>query len=329
MIIIQEFYGGSAMSISLQRLRYFHAIASSGSFSAAARGLGVAQPALSYHVAEIERDLGAQLLTRSTRGVRLTDAGAILFRRADEILRSIESIEQEIRATSAVPNGNVTLALAVTMARPLVPLIFAIMDERFPKVRVKILDVGSAPAMQLISTGQAEIALVPNAAELADCDAEAVYTERLCLIARANSRRRRSPIRFRDISDRTLVLPNRIYDLRRRVEEASIVAGHRLNVRYEQDSQEMIRAIVLAGLAATITQTAQFNPETERPMLDIRPILEPEIVRTHAIVWRRDRTATKAMIAVRQTLREAVASMVKSGAFPGRYLPPPMTTAAQ
>lgn len=311
------------MSISLQRLRYFHTIASSGSFSSAARVLSVAQPALSNHIADIERELGTLLLSRSTRGVRLTDAGAILFRRADEILRSVESLEQEIRATVAVPHGDVTLALAVTMARPLVPQIFTIVNERFPKVRVKILDVGSVPAMDLMMKGRAEVALVPNAAELPDCAAEAVYTEQLCLISRSKGRRRRAAVEFDAIGDVPMVLPSRAYDLRRRVEEASVVAGHRLNVRYEQDSQEMIRAMVLAGLAATISQVAQFSPETERPLLDMRPIVSPGIVRTHAIVWRKDRTVTKAMAAVREVVREAIAHEVSARTFPGRYIPPP------
>ena len=65
------------MSISLQRLRYFHAIVSGGSFSSAARNLGIAQPALSYHIADMEKTLGAKLLVRSTRGVRLTESGTV------------------------------------------------------------------------------------------------------------------------------------------------------------------------------------------------------------------------------------------------------------
>ncbi|MEZ5650085.1 MAG: LysR family transcriptional regulator [Burkholderiaceae bacterium] len=309
------------MPVSLQRLRYFIAIASGGSFSAAARDLGVAQPALSYHVAEMEREFGVPLFTRSIRGVKLTDAGKILFRRADQILRQIEDLEHEVRGTASEPNGDVTMAVAVTMARPLVPELFAIMNARFPNVRAKILDVGSIPAMELIRSGRAEVALVPNAADMPECEAEAVYAERLCFIScRAGRRRNVQPIRLADIGDKAIVLPNRIYDLRRRVEEAALIAGHRLNVRYEQDSQEMIRTIVLADLAATITQTSQFNPESERPLLDIRPIEAPEISRTHAIVRVRDRALTTAMSAVSLAVREAIQNLVEKGVFPGRYI---------
>ena len=311
------------MSISLQRLRYFHAIVSGGSFSSAARNLGIAQPALSYHIADMEKTLGAKLLVRSTRGVRLTESGTVLFRRADEVLRQMQDLEHEVRATASVPNGEVLIALAVTMARQLVPELFAIIDERYPRVRVKVLDVGSVPAMGLIQAGRVDVALVPNAAEMDDCDAEAVYFEPLVLISRRRGRRRDlRPIRFAEIADRPLVLAGRIYDLRRRAEEAAIVAGVGLNVRYEQDSQEIIRSIVLAGLASTISQTAHFDPESERPLLDIRPIVEPEITRTHAIVRRRDRAVTQAIIVVAEAIREAVARLVQKGIFPGRYIEP-------
>lgn len=309
------------MSISLQRLRYFHAIAATGSLSAAARKLGIAQPALSYHLTELEADLGTTLLVRSTRGVKLTDTGGLLLRRADEVLKQVEDLEREVRGVADVPNGEVTVALAVTMARQLVPEIFAIMDSRYPMVRVKIMDVGSRQALELMKSGQAEVGLVPNAAEIHNCEAEAVYAERLFLVALRRGRRRQvAPIRFDEIGDRPLVLPPPNFDLRRRIEEAAIDVGCRLNVRYEQESQEMVRTIVLAGIATTITQAAQFNPDTERPLLDIRPIVAPEITRTHAIVRLRDRAATKAMVAISLAVREAIEHLAARGILPGRYI---------
>ena len=72
--------------ISLRQLRYFRGIATEGSLSAAARSLGVAQPALSYHLGELEQDLGITLVERSNRGVRLTDAGRRLWAHADELV---------------------------------------------------------------------------------------------------------------------------------------------------------------------------------------------------------------------------------------------------
>ncbi|HEY8368076.1 MAG TPA: LysR family transcriptional regulator, partial [Thermodesulfobacteriota bacterium] len=68
--------------MDLRKLRYFVHVAELGGFGRAARSLGVAQPALSRHVRDLERELGVRLLHRNGRGVLLTDAGMHLLPRA-------------------------------------------------------------------------------------------------------------------------------------------------------------------------------------------------------------------------------------------------------
>ncbi len=309
------------MSLSLQRLRYFHAIANNRSITEAARLLNIAQPALSYQLAAIERELGTKLLHRTNKGVTLTPAGAILLKRTESIFRDIEDTENEIRETVRQPHGSVTVALAVTMARQIVPPLLRTLDRKYPLVQLKILDVPSVPAIELMKLAKADVALVPNAAEMANCTAAPAYQEKLCYIIKSKGRKRNNrPIRFDALSDRPLVISGRTYDLRKRVDDAAISSGAVLNVRYEQESQEIVRAIVLAGLAGTITQASLFDPESERAHLDIRPITEPEITRTHAIVWRADQAPTLSQEAVVDALKQAISELVGNRVFPGRIV---------
>src|SRR6201996_1668107 len=76
----------SAMNDHLDALRLFVRVARRGSFSAAGRELGVPQSTASRTIAALERDIGASLLTRSTRAVALTDTGADLLARIEPIL---------------------------------------------------------------------------------------------------------------------------------------------------------------------------------------------------------------------------------------------------
>lgn len=306
------------MAIPLNRLRYFHAVATAGSISAAARSLNIAQPALSYHLAQIERSLGAPLFHRTNRGVTPTHAGVLLLRRCDTIFRDLEDVEDEIRQTQRVPHGKVTVAIAVTMARALVPPLLRIVDRDYPRLQLHILEVPSVPAMEQIRDGHADLALAPNAAEMDNCETIAAYTEPLCFITRARGkRRRRSPISMKELSTHALLLPRRNYDLRRRVEEAAIEAGCSIEVRYEQESPDLIRAIVLSGLAPTVTQEALFDPVSERPLIDIRPIEKPGIVRTHSIIRRLDRARSIEGTAVASALREAMFELTATDVLPG------------
>jgi LysR family nitrogen assimilation transcriptional regulator len=310
------------VTIPLNRLRYFHAIASAGSVSAAAKTLNIAQPALSYHLRGIERDLGTALLHRTNRGVTLTHAGLLLFQRCEMIFRELSDVEDEIRQTRSIPRGTVTVALAVTMARALVPTLLRIVGRDYPRLNLRLVDVPSVPAMEQVRDGIVDLALAPNAAEMENCETIAAYTERLCFVTKVTGKRRRvRPCSLQKLAAYPLVLPRRNYDLRRRVEEAAIEAGTTINVAHEQESPEIIRAIVLSGLAGTITQEALFDRVSERPLLDIRPITAPSIVRTHSIIRRVDRAQSIAGDSVAKALRSAMVELTASKVLPGKMVP--------
>ena len=93
----------------LKQLRVLRAVAEAGSFSAAAQRLNYTQPAVSRIVAALERDLGAVLVQRECRPVRLTDAGAALVRHADDVFARLSSARLEIEAISQVNGGSVSL----------------------------------------------------------------------------------------------------------------------------------------------------------------------------------------------------------------------------
>ncbi len=106
-----------------RRLLYFLRIAEFGSFSQAAVSLGVAQPALSHHVRQLEKYLGTTLLIRQTRGVVVTEAGAKLLEHARVIVERMEKAEGELRSEAQQIAGAVTLGLASSIATSLAPVL--------------------------------------------------------------------------------------------------------------------------------------------------------------------------------------------------------------
>ncbi len=93
----------SGMPVELRHLRAFLMVVDHGSFTAAARQLGVAQSAVSQLVRTLEDDLGTVLLTRTTRSVSLTPAGAQLAERLQPALERIDGALRHTRAAAAVP----------------------------------------------------------------------------------------------------------------------------------------------------------------------------------------------------------------------------------
>ena len=87
------------MSDRLFALRLFARIAHTGSFSRAGRELDLSQPSASRIAADLEREVGAALLTRSTRGVTLTEAGADYLARIEPLLAALEEADHAARGT--------------------------------------------------------------------------------------------------------------------------------------------------------------------------------------------------------------------------------------
>src|SRR3984957_4666755 len=109
------------MSDRLQELTVFVRAAESGSFSRAARELGLWQPSVSRIVGELEARLGVTLLLRTTRRITVTDAGALFLDRAREILADIEDAEDAARGIDSL-RGIIRLALPVVYGtRAIIP----------------------------------------------------------------------------------------------------------------------------------------------------------------------------------------------------------------
>jgi len=88
--------------LELTRLKVFREVAILGSFTKAAQALGVTQPSISHHVAQLERELGAQLFVRQARQVRLTAAGQVFLGHVQPVLARLADAEREVAATARV-----------------------------------------------------------------------------------------------------------------------------------------------------------------------------------------------------------------------------------
>jgi len=124
-------------------LRLYTRVARLGSFSAAARECGLSQSQVSRIIAELESDLGARLLTRTTRAVMLTDAGAEFLSRLDPILIALEDAEQSVREGSEL-RGMLRMSMPSSVAiREIIPRLAPFL-ERHPELRLQML-LGDRP----------------------------------------------------------------------------------------------------------------------------------------------------------------------------------------
>jgi DNA-binding transcriptional LysR family regulator len=125
------------MSDRLLALQVFARIARTGSFSRAGRDLGLSQPSASRIASELERQVGAALMTRTTRGLKLTEAGADYLARIEPILAALEEADYAARGTGEL-RGTLRVSLPLGLGlREVIPLLPAFM-ELHPALRIDL-----------------------------------------------------------------------------------------------------------------------------------------------------------------------------------------------
>jgi LysR family transcriptional regulator, regulator of abg operon len=133
--------------MKLSQLRNIRGIVEHGSLRAAARVLGLSQPALTRSVQELERELGATLFERRGRGVTLTPAGEVLVRRAKVILGDVRRAHEEVQQISGSNQGTVVAALSFAAHFALLPHTLRRFRKRYPQVFLRLIE-GFFPSLE-------------------------------------------------------------------------------------------------------------------------------------------------------------------------------------
>ena len=144
----------------LRRLRAFHAVAESGSFSEAALALGYAQSVVSHHVAALEREFGVTLVNRGTRPVTLTDAGARLLGHSSAVLGHVTAAEDDLRAVAGLQRGNLRIGAFLSACNSFVPPALARFEAAHPGVETVLEQVEEPEALRRLRSGRLDVAVV-------------------------------------------------------------------------------------------------------------------------------------------------------------------------
>ena len=146
--------------MNLKQLEYFVAIAEEGQITAAARRLHISQPPLSYELAQLERELGTQLVRRGPRGVTLTEAGRLLYDRARRILAMATATAREVSSVGRGLTGTLGLAVCGGGAGLAPCARLAELARRHADVSLEVRE-GSVPeVIELVASGIVEVGVV-------------------------------------------------------------------------------------------------------------------------------------------------------------------------
>jgi transcriptional regulator, lysR family len=146
--------------VDIRQLLYFTTIAEEGSISAAAKKLHLSQPPLSYQMKLLEEELHLPLIERSARGIALTEAGRVLYKRAQGILELSELTRKEMLAMASGFTGTLHIGTVSSSGASLLGWRIPAFHQKYPQIGFAIHEGNTFELMEMLESGLIELAIV-------------------------------------------------------------------------------------------------------------------------------------------------------------------------
>jgi LysR family nitrogen assimilation transcriptional regulator len=302
-----------------RRLRYFVAVAQLGSFSAAARRLHIAQPALSRHVKALEGMLGVALLVRDARGVSLTHEGEELLAHAVHVLEQLDMLPRLVGPKSLRVAGRVVVGLPTSAGAVIaVPLLQAAI-ERYPNVRIHLIESLSGYLQEWIESGRLDLAVVYDPkSDHPGVRIDPILVEDLWLVGGPQSLPGLEFLPLRELPRFPLVVPGASHSHRRLLESVALSHGVRLDIRAEVDSLTVLKRMAAGGDVYAILAHGAVQAELADGSLHAARLVEPSISRSVALASSLSRSDNQACHAIARLTLEVSQRMIEAGTWRGR-----------
>ncbi|MFM0258141.1 LysR family transcriptional regulator [Paraburkholderia sediminicola] len=305
--------------MELRQLRYFIKVVEHGGLGRAASELGLVTSALSQQISRLEGELSTRLLTRTTAGVVPTDAGIAFLRQAQLAVRHADNAVHSAR--EARLTGHVSIGFASTTAAVIAVPFLRALRERYPGVRVHIVEALSGHLSNMLNARQLDLAIVFGSDVAHRWSVLPLLDERLFFISRPDMHglSAGTSVSLCDLHNMALVLPRPSHGLRVLVDSGFARAQLRPEVAVEVDGLSVLMTLVQEGFGATIQPGAATVRLAGMP-LDIRLINDRFLRRPNLLVSLSDDELSPAALAARVLLAQVAGEQVELGNWPGATL---------
>lgn len=236
-------------------LRLVRAVRDTGSVTAAARALGLTQPAASQQLRAVERAVGTPVVVRAGRGVRLTEAGLVLARNAAAVQSALDATLEEVAAVASLRAGRVRVAAFPSGAATLLPAALAALRAEHPGLSTTFAEAEPPEALAELAAGRVDVALTFRAADAAPPDdgegrgllrVPLLDDDVLVVLPAADGRRSGEPVALGTLADRPWIAG--CPQCRAQLVGACARAGFAPRVDFATDDYLAVLGLVRAGL---------------------------------------------------------------------------------
>ncbi|WHY79392.1 LysR family transcriptional regulator [Neobacillus sp. WH10] len=286
--------------MDVKQLRYFSTIAQEGQITRAAKKLHMAQPPLSQQLKLLEQELGVLLMDRNGKNIELTEAGKVLYKRAQEILQRFDETVTEVKEVGEGIRGLLSIG-SVKTCFSYIPEKIRYFREHYPLVSFRLHEGDSFRLAKNIRNREIELAIVRLPLDLNDFSSLSLPNDRFVLVIPENWSSKKT-IKMKKIAEMPLLLLHRIsgvglYEL---VVDECRRHGFDPNIVCQCADAAMLLSLVRTGIgAALLPQSTLLSfPPVSLKTIDIE---DSTIESEAAVIWLKERSLSKSAVRFLET----------------------------
>ncbi len=300
--------------MELKQVKYFITIVETGSLGKAAQVLGVGTSALSQQMTKLEDELATRLLQRNATGVTPTPSGLAFFKQAQLVLRHAEYAVEA--AHSSRLTGHVSVGFSPSIASVLGVPFMRLMSERYPDIKIHLVESLSGNLAHLVNARQLDIAIVFTQDVNSNWAVEPLLKEPMFLMANRALLKQHGyeqcihdgQIDLDKINQLPLVLPSRRHGLRKFLDQKVDA----LDVDYEVDGLHLLMNCVSQLNMATI-QPVSAHFDYLKSDLCLLKIVEPALDRVNYLISISEEELSPASLATKVAIKSCIKDLIYHG----------------
>lgn len=242
------------LTITLKQLETFVAVAESNSFRQASQKLNLSQSTVTSHIQHLERELGVPVFHRTTRAIRLTEAGRTLLSRATQTIEGLEGIVANFREEASVEHGDIRIVSAPSFACSIFPDLLANFHARYPKVTVRFREAFAHDILEAVRREEADFGIGPMVdGQPQDFEFQFLMKDEFCAVmSKNNVLAGQKTVEFREIAEQPILAMPLASAIRKKLVAVFVSMGLELRPKYEMLHHQTLVAMAAANLGIAI-----------------------------------------------------------------------------
>ncbi|MCP8970007.1 LysR family transcriptional regulator [Ectobacillus ponti] len=282
-------------------LQIFVTVVEQKNFSRAAELLHVSQPNVSLHIRNLEEEFGVQLLIRSPKQVRVTEAGKLLYARAKQILAHYEDAKQEIREMLHSVSGTLRVGSSFTVGEYILPKVLAAYTNQYPQVDIGVKIANTEEVVQALRASEIDLGFIEGNTVQEDIEVVPFMEDEMIVIAPPDH-----PLSQRRLLEGSM-LQDQVWITRERgsgtrAYSDKFIADLQLHMKrqFVFSSSQGIKEAVMAGLGLAVLSRWTVRKELAAGEVQTLRIRNTKITRPLSIVRRREPSSKAADAFIRK-----------------------------